>query len=263
MGEERVQPSNEDGFLDWFAGFVDGEGCFRFFLQQGYPCAVFKISLRADDNEVLSMMRERLRLGQIYYHKFRTHSRPQFTWKVQSREECKRLVEILDHHPLRTKKQRDYLIWRKAVLEFCKGRGKYNGQYLRELARELRQARMFNPIADPSAIATNSRSGRYKGATAFPKLHDREWLHAQKRERRPDHEIAAELGCCRTSVILARRALGIPARPTFPQLRDAEWLRAQKEAGKTDHEIALQVGCGKTTVWDARRRLGIPARPEL
>ena len=114
----RVLPDNE--FFWWFVGFVDSKGCF---IVEGsgktYYCR-FIINLRKDDENILRTVKERLNIGKIYYPKLQNKRRPgakeQCQWKVFKKSECLKLVKIFDEYQLRTKKVRDYKIWRQAVI---------------------------------------------------------------------------------------------------------------------------------------------------
>lgn len=111
----------DDAFLHWLAGFIDGEGCFSIngsaTGRRAYSCS-FDLGLREDDSAILDEMVRRLGIGKVYY---RVTGRSQCriaTWTLRNKRDCLMLVEILDEHPLRAKKARDYAIWREAVLEW-------------------------------------------------------------------------------------------------------------------------------------------------
>jgi hypothetical protein len=114
-----VNSSTETAFKHWFAGFVDGEGCFYINRTKHGKHNVyspgFKLTLREDDNKVIGTIQQTLGFGQVYYASKRGKTNASVTYSVQSLPDCKRLIGILDLHPLRSKKLRDYLIWREAV----------------------------------------------------------------------------------------------------------------------------------------------------
>lgn len=70
---------------------------------------------------------------------------------------------------------------------------------------------------------------------------------------RPVDDIAAELGCSRHTVSLARMKNG-KARKRDIDFSDADWT-------KTNPELAQEYNCSARTVWNARRRLGIEQKP--
>jgi hypothetical protein len=113
----------DDLFGHWLAGFIDGEGTFQIQhhpARRGARAHVslrFSITLRNDDIAILEEIAERTGLGLVRRRRPRNHdSQPQATWRVGRKDECLRLVELLDRYPLRAKKRHDYTIWREAAL---------------------------------------------------------------------------------------------------------------------------------------------------
>ena len=123
----RVVPVREQGwrtvdpaFAHWLAGLIDGEGCFiiRCPADRRLGCsASFTVRPRDDDTAILREIDQRLELGSIRRQVPRSGN-PSCVWVVQSRADTQALVEVLDHHPLRSRKAADYAIWRRAV-EVC------------------------------------------------------------------------------------------------------------------------------------------------
>lgn len=112
----------DKAFGHWFAGFVDGEGCFWIHKEKGgtYYACHFKIKVRDDDHAVIELIARTLGFGKV----FRTKARPtpgrngkaSSVYLLQSKADCLALLPILDKFPLRAKKARDYAIWREAVV---------------------------------------------------------------------------------------------------------------------------------------------------
>jgi len=140
-----------EGFLDWFAGFVAGEGCFIISsINQGnrFYCRL-DINLRDDDLPILLKIQETLGIGTICRRKGEGLRRSQVEWVTHSIDEALRLVEIFDAHPVRAKKQADYEIWKEAVLEISRGRRKgrratYDRQRLFYLKQKLSLVRAYD-----------------------------------------------------------------------------------------------------------------------
>ena len=117
----------DDTFGHWFAGLVDGEGCFHarahIRKRDGAHCLVvyFSLKLRADDKPMLEMIRETLGIGYIYtYEREKLSIYPQSDYRIAHRKELKNvLIPVFDQYPLRSKKVNDYQVWRRIVLE-CK-----------------------------------------------------------------------------------------------------------------------------------------------
>jgi hypothetical protein len=153
-------PDCPPGFLDWLAGFTDGEGSFGVGAGMGrhkQACICrFAISVRHDDAPVLHEIQHHLGAGRIYYAK--TSSRkadgrpeePTVTWSVQSKRDCALLCAIFDRHPLRAKKRRDYAVWRRAVLAWMQHRPSKDRQDwgdMLALKAELQAVRRVQPRA--------------------------------------------------------------------------------------------------------------------
>lgn len=101
----------------WFAGFTDGEGCFRIHKTHGktsttYTCT-FQIKLRDDDDLILQTICRQLKIGHICSVKGEGNSKDQSAFVVHSKAECLKLREVFNSFPLRAKKQRDFIQWSK------------------------------------------------------------------------------------------------------------------------------------------------------
>ncbi len=120
-----IGSSANEAFGSWFAGFVDGEGCFVIRkYSYGKHRPAFQLNLREDDIGVLLLIHSSLELGRIYREpagrgRDGYWSKPMAKWFVQNLAGCRRLVDVFDTFPLRSKKSQDYLVWREAVIECC------------------------------------------------------------------------------------------------------------------------------------------------
>ena len=137
--------SVNDGFLNWLAGLIDGEGYFGIRRQLiGHQFLVeFALRLRDDDFEILVEICERLGLGWITRSEASGSTHPSAGWRVSSQTDTMKLMEILDGHPLRTRKVKDYLIWREAVIEQQKHPGDRNLIKLQYLHDKIRFVRAY------------------------------------------------------------------------------------------------------------------------
>jgi hypothetical protein len=104
----------------WFAGFIDGEGCFYIAdLTKARPGVYrprFALTLRCDDRSTLEAAREVFgNIGTLHEYEPSGAGRRVVRWMFQSQSDCEALCAILDQHPLRSKKAKDYALWRKAV----------------------------------------------------------------------------------------------------------------------------------------------------
>jgi LAGLIDADG endonuclease len=127
--------TDEEGYR--LASLADGEGCFSIARSGntdpkrrprggGYTCA-FIVKMRADDTPFLE------RFAAIFGGRIRhvgdvrqdgRARAPQVTWSIDTKAGCRSLVDIFDRYPLWSKKRRDYLIWREAVLFWSSVRGR-------------------------------------------------------------------------------------------------------------------------------------------
>lgn len=115
----------DHNFGHWLAGFIDGEGHFaigryddRRCGSTGYNCR-FVLAVRDDDRAVLEDIQHRVGTGCLRPHSAPRkvpNAKPTVVWGVETKGGCLELVELLDLYPLRSKKARDYAIWREAVL---------------------------------------------------------------------------------------------------------------------------------------------------
>jgi len=110
------------GFAHWFAGFVDGEGCFSVHKKtvngcETYDCQ-FSITVRADDKPIIVDIQRQLGgIGSLADRPARpgTNGKPQVRYCISSKADCQRLQAILQVFPLRAKKARDFEIWSEAL----------------------------------------------------------------------------------------------------------------------------------------------------
>jgi site-specific DNA-methyltransferase (adenine-specific) len=113
-------PPIDPSFAHWFAGFVDGEGCFHVHKKQVNGCETydcqFSITLRADDAPIVKDIQIQLGgIGTIAKRPGKGNSNDQVRYCVSSQKHCWRLREILAQFPLRAKKARDFEIWSAAL----------------------------------------------------------------------------------------------------------------------------------------------------
>jgi hypothetical protein len=139
-------------FGHWFAGFVDGEGCFYITShgksRPGVLRPRFSLTLRADDCDILEEIQRRTRAGSIHKYQPSGPGNLVARWMVQSQSDLMALCRIFDCYPLRSKKARDFGPWRRAVeaaAELRKGRGNNEEIYavISKCDEELRKGRLY------------------------------------------------------------------------------------------------------------------------
>ena len=107
---------------DWLAGFIDGEGSFNISHHGGNYQPRFGLKLRDDDTAIIKDIQFFIGVGTVRQSKcspptskyYSPNARPQIRLDVVGRDNT-RIISILDEFPLRSKKLRDYLIWKNAV----------------------------------------------------------------------------------------------------------------------------------------------------
>ena len=137
----------------WLTGFIDGEGCFRIHKEKKgeYYACHFHIKLRSDDKKILEECQRRTNLGQLNDVPVYNTSKPGVRWIIQSRDECLALMSIIDEFPLKSKKKRDYKIWKKALLWWknSKRGNRWHGHRdwtpMIKLKEELAEVRRWKP----------------------------------------------------------------------------------------------------------------------
>lgn len=152
---------NDLQFGWWFAGFVDGEGCFTWRKKGKSVQPQFAINMRADQLSILEMCQERFTVGNIYHNKPQVsvnikgkvaHSKPQVMWQVRRKSDLLRLVSHFDKFPPQASKKSEYYIWRELVLEYSKHRNLKDHNRINVLAKVLTDAKAYNPDDAPIVI---------------------------------------------------------------------------------------------------------------
>lgn len=134
-------------FCQWFVGLVDGEGCFS--MLQVKPklrwIARLTIALREDDREVISLLTEKFggRVNKTN-DKRMTHS-PSLHWEFNTPFGCYAIIELFGKWPLKSKKKKDFDIWKEAVELWVRSRRKYppNINKMISLYKALKESKVF------------------------------------------------------------------------------------------------------------------------
>ena len=135
----------------WFVGLIDGEGCFMIRRKTGRTLATafmptFSLVLRDDDAEAILMVQEIMQFGIVKRRTFTSPgSHDGIGWHVYQQDELQQLVDFLDARPLRSKKAKDYKVWREAVLEYRKDVAARDGRKMEYLFNKIRLVRQYEP----------------------------------------------------------------------------------------------------------------------
>lgn len=112
--------SVNDAFGYWFSGFFDGEGCFHVFsrIRRDYPerrlAAI--VTIRNDDADVIHIIHDNLKVGHINYGKARGATHENITIRIEKIQDLAEvIIPFFETYPLKTKKAREFLIWKTLV----------------------------------------------------------------------------------------------------------------------------------------------------
>lgn len=123
----------------YLAGLTDGEGCFSI---RPTGCS-FIINLRDDDSDLLQWLCATFNVGTVTYGKDASADgkirRPVARWTVSRKREVLWLTRVFDAFPLKSKKARDYAVWREAVIDWAAG----SAACLPEYQAKLKAAREY------------------------------------------------------------------------------------------------------------------------
>ncbi len=154
--QAKSYPEIDPAFGHWLAGFIDGEGCFYITRNpsRGSYCPRFALRLRDDDAGIINEIHRHTNIGCVCNIKAGNHGgRPTRNWQIQSGEDCRALIRIIEAHPLRSKKGRDYVVWREAV-EWWTGRtggsrwAPTDWTPMREFKTSLEQGRAYPSVEE-------------------------------------------------------------------------------------------------------------------
>jgi hypothetical protein len=137
-------------FVQWFAGFVDGEGNFQVWSDRSYIRVAFRITLHIDDIDTLYFIQKMLNVGSVTYYP-NSNSAVYLVSDMNSLFSI--VIPVLLQHGLLTIKQLDLLDFR-TVLLLIRAAGTY-----RLTGNDLEQAIM---------IMKNMNSGRTETAKTCP-----------------------------------------------------------------------------------------------
>ena len=115
---------NKDQFFQWFVGFTEAEGCFKFKPRYRNGKIIsfqfeFEIHLHIDDIELLNRIKENLNIGNVYDNS----SRNSCNFVVGSEKELRLLINSFDGFPLKGIKLLDFLQFKEAFLLYFNREG--------------------------------------------------------------------------------------------------------------------------------------------
>jgi len=165
--ERRNIITNSDKYTNmslgnYISGFVDGEGCFgcrKYILKRDNSeryIIEFRIALRGDDKLILEQIQKYFNCGKLFKRSTESqrlkgiNAKDQVEYRVANTFDLwTKVVPHFDKYPLRAKKKRDYITWRKAVEYSINCNRRYSPtdrQFMDSLIIELREGRGWDGL---------------------------------------------------------------------------------------------------------------------
>lgn len=99
-------------FIDWVVGFIDAEGCFSIFNDDGSFRFKLAMNLHSDDVNVLWEIRDTFNIGNVNCYEEKKFA----TWAVYDEKELLYIISFFDNHHLQSKKYVDYKVFKKFLM---------------------------------------------------------------------------------------------------------------------------------------------------
>lgn len=125
-------------FIEWFRGFVDGEGNFSIVRDHNTFAFVFQIKLHIDDVNTLYFIKSNLKMGNVRSYSLNG------VLVISKKSEVQALIDIFSHYPLNTTKCLNFDAWAK-------------GFNLLQNYRITKDPNLLEAIANIKASMNNSR----------------------------------------------------------------------------------------------------------
>jgi hypothetical protein len=139
----------DPAWCNWFAGFVDGEGCFSILCSDTKYKRfnlMLQISIRIDDKPVIQDILDKLKVGSTMIRDspaiWRGCRMAQVRWKISHlRDILNVVIPLFEKYPLRTKKAKEFELWRQAAFILKQNRWRPNRDLVE--VEKLREQIMF------------------------------------------------------------------------------------------------------------------------
>jgi len=160
--------------LDWFVGFLEGEGSFSR-SKDGAGYIIPSFTLAQNDEEIMRKVRKFLGFGRIYYNK---HTR---TWFLQVRAQAEniKLMNLLDGKLRTIFKAKQYLKWKKLVLNRTLNKRRWIKEEESKLVELIKEGLSYEEIA--KIIKRTPLSVRNKNWTKFHIVYLRDKRYGENR----------------------------------------------------------------------------------
>ena len=136
INKKKMKILNNDQFFQWFVGFTEAEGYFKFKPRYRNGKIIsfqfeFEIHLHIDDFELLNNIKEKLKIGNVYAN----NSRNSCNFVVGSEKELRLLINLFDGFPLNGVKLLDFLQFKEAFLLYFNREGTINEDLIKKLLK--------------------------------------------------------------------------------------------------------------------------------
>lgn len=101
------QPTLQD---NWLCGFIDSEGCFSVSIKRNFKFTIcFDIAQKHTENrDILNYFKTLFKVGKVYNHS----AKGAYYFRVSGLRDLMLLFPYFDHHSLRSKKLKSYILWK-------------------------------------------------------------------------------------------------------------------------------------------------------
>lgn len=127
---------NYEQFVEWFVGFAEAEGCFKFKPRYRNDRIIsfqfeFEIHLHIDDFNLLDYIKKTLKMGKVYANT----SRNSCSFVVGNEKELHELIKLLDGFPLNGIKFLDFSDFKEAFLLYFSRKGTISEDLIKKLLK--------------------------------------------------------------------------------------------------------------------------------
>ena len=127
---------NHEQFIEWFVGFIDAEGCFKFKPRYRNDRIIsfqfeFEIHLHIDDLNLLDLIKKTLKMGNVYAN----NNRNSCSFVIGSEKELRELIKLFDGFPLNGIKILDFIDFKEAFLLYFNRRGTVSEDLIKKLLK--------------------------------------------------------------------------------------------------------------------------------
>lgn len=127
---------NYEQFVEWFVGFTEAEGCFKFKPRYRNDKIIsfqfeFEIHLHIDDFNLLDYIKKTLKMGNVYAN----YNRNSCSFVIGNEKELRELIKLFDGFPLNGVKFLDFIDFKEAFLLYFSRKGTISEDLIKKLLK--------------------------------------------------------------------------------------------------------------------------------